>query len=464
MAVATQEKDLHRTNADLARIRELLASLSEEEAAWVEALQDLEHQEQSSRGEIVHGQSSRESREACVGRMVVELEAVRQRSEEVSSQLTARRVEMVASSERKTALAQQLAQQGSLQGETQLRVERSRAAAQAAQKQLDRLSEQIAQTASARDQRISNLESLRGEYEQRQSAHADATANIRGQEARLRELRERLDEVTHGLSKLALQERELSLELGHLVAQVRDRHQAELEHELHRFHLLPRISGPSELRLKDLRAQLERMGEVNLTAVEEHAELAKRHEFLSAQRADLEASLEQLKRAIARIDRTSRERFAQAFDAVNEKFQQVFPRLFGGGRAGLVLVDLGPGLDPGVDIVAQPPGKKLQNVNLLSGGEKALTAVSLIFSIFLIKPTPFCILDEVDAPLDEANVGRYNDLVREMSRQSQFILITHNKKTMEGVDTLYGVTMEEPGVSKLVSVRIKDAANDSQAA
>jgi len=466
MAVATQEKDLHRANADLARIRERLASLIEEDEALAVALQDLEHQEQSSRGEIVHGQSSRESREAGVGRMVVELEAARQRSEEVSSQLTARRVDMVANSERKTALAQQLAQQGSFRGETQGRIERSRAAAAGARKQLERVSEQIAQTTSARDHRLSTLEGLRREYEKRQSAHADATANVREQEARLRELRDRLDELTHGLSKLALQERELSLELGHLVAQVRDRHQADLEQELHRFHLLPRISGPSELRLKDLRAQLERMGEVNLTAVEEHAELSKRHEFLTTQRADLEGSLEQLKRAIARIDRTSRERFAQAFDAVNEKFQQVFPRLFGGGRAGLVLVDLGPGLDPGVDIVAQPPGKKLQNVNLLSGGEKALTAVSLIFSIFLIKPTPFCILDEVDAPLDEANVGRYNDLVREMSRQSQFILITHNKKTMEGVDTLYGVTMEEPGISKLVSVRMRDAvaANDDQAA
>src|SRR5262249_51573152 len=245
----------------------------------------------------------------------------------------------------------------SLKHETRLRIERSRSAALAAQQQLERLSGQVAQTTSARDQRLSLLEGLRREYEQRQSSHADASAKVREQEAKLRELRERLDEVTHGLSKLALQERELSLELGHLAAQVRDRHQAELEHELHRFHLLPRVSGPSEMRLKDLRAQLERMGGVNLTAVEEHAELAKRHEFLNAQRADLEASLEQLKRAIARIDRTSRERFAQAFEAVNEKFQQVFPRLFGGGRAGLVLVDLGPGLDPGVDVVAQPPGK-----------------------------------------------------------------------------------------------------------
>jgi chromosome segregation protein len=466
MAVATQEKDLHRINADLARIRERLASVEEESSIVSQQLGALDQEEHSSRGEIVHGQSNRESREASVGRMVVELEAVRRRAEEVSAELTAHQVRVVANSERKAATDQQLEQLASQRNETQIRLERIRVGLAASRKQMQQLATQITETISQRDERTSALELVRGEYQRRQEAYAEATASVRDQESRVRDLRERLDELTHGLSRLALQERELSLELGHLVAQVRDRHQVELEQELHRFHLLPQVAGATELRVRELRQQVERMGEVNLTAAEEHAELSKRHQFLSAQRTDLEASLEQLKRAIARIDRTSRERFAQAFEAVNEKFQQVFPRLFGGGRAGLVLVDLGPGLEPGVDIVAQPPGKKLQNVNLLSGGEKALTAVSLIFSIFLIKPTPFCILDEVDAPLDEANVSRYNELVREMSHRSQFILITHNKKTMEGVDTLYGVTMEEPGVSKLVSVRMRDAAaaNDSQAA
>ena len=193
--------------------------------------------------------------------------------------------------------------------------------------------------------------------------------------------------------------------------------------------------------------------------------MALRHGFLAGQKKDLEASIKAIRDAIAKIDRTSRERFARTFEVVNDRFQRVFPRLFGGGRAGLLLTEEGPTGEPGVEIVAQPPGKKLQSVTLLSGGEKALTAVALIFAIFLIKPTPFCLLDEVDAPLDEGNVGRYNDLLREMSKQSQFILITHNKRTMEVVDTLYGVTMEEPGISKLVSVRLREAtaANDDQA-
>ena len=257
----------------------------------------------------------------------------------------------------------------------------------------------------------------------------------------------------------------LVIVVGYLEEQIRERCQAELRWEVGRFHLEKPPSDEERQKLEDLKAQAERMGAINLTAIEEYDELATRHAFMSAQKGDLEHSLADLKSAIVKINRTSRERFRETFDRVNEKFQQVFPRLFAGGRAGLVLTqDEGGDGEAGVEIFSQPPGKKLQSVNLLSGGEKALTAVALIFAIFLIKPTPFCLLDEVDAPLDDANVGRYNDLVKEMSKASQFILITHNKRTMEMVDTLYGVTMEEPGVSKLVSVRLSERAREVSAA
>jgi chromosome segregation protein len=295
--------------------------------------------------------------------------------------------------------------------------------------------------------------------------HVELAARIRADDAQLREARQRLDDLTQGLSQLSVEERELAMDLEHLIEQVRERHQLELGEELHRFHLAP-LPANHETRVKELREQVERLGEINLTAIDEHAEVAGRCDFLRRQKQDLENSLLQLRQAIGRIDRTSRERFKKTFELVNDKFQILFPRLFGGGRASLMLTESETGGEPGVEIFAQPPGKKLQSVNLLSGGEKALTAVSLVFSIFLIKPSPFCILDEVDAPLDEANVGRYNDMVREISKQCQFILITHNKRTMEVLDTLYGVTMEEPGVSKLVSVKMRDAiaANENQAA
>jgi chromosome segregation protein len=466
LSLATQEKDLHKANADLMRIRERIGALQKDQAQLGQSLAGLDEEEQSARGEIAHGQSDRQSREDCLRQMGLELESLKERAEALSEEATVKRVKVAASAERREAAARDLEQLRSQQLELAGRVERTRRSLAESEEKLKQIAERVAATHRSQTERARALNDLQGEFRSRQASHADALAQVRQREIQLRELRVRLDELTQGLSQLCLRDRELAMELEHLLSQVRERHQRELDDELHRFHLLPPLKPESESRLKELRAQVERMGEINLTAVEEHAELSKRHDFLSAQQKDLVESLERLKQAIARIDRTSRDRFKQTFEAVNEKFQQVFPRLFGGGRAGLILVDGGPGMEPGVDVVAQPPGKKLQNVNLLSGGEKALTAVSLIFAIFLIKPTPFCILDEVDAPLDEANVGRYDELVREMSSQSQFILITHNKRTMESVDTLYGVTMEEPGVSKLVSVQIRDAeaANDNRAA
>ena len=211
-------------------------------------------------------------------------------------------------------------------------------------------------------------------------------------------------------------------------------------------------------RRSTLQRKIDEIGEVNLTAIDEYREMEERHLFLATQQDDLQRSLDGLQAAITKINRTTRRCFRETFDLINTRFREVFPRLFNGGQAELRLTDEEDLLETGVEIVAQPPGKKLQNVSLLSGGEKALTAVSLIFAIFLIKPSPFCLLDEVDAPLDDANIGRFNDIVAEMCVLSQFIIITHNKRTMEIADNLYGITMEEPGVSKLVSVRISEVS------
>jgi chromosome segregation protein len=196
------------------------------------------------------------------------------------------------------------------------------------------------------------------------------------------------------------------------------------------------------------------MGDINLTAIEEYAEVAERYEFLEKQRADLQAALDDLDRAIEQINKTCRQLFRETFDAVNEKFKAIFPRLFRGGEAELLLTNPDDLLETGLEVNVQPPGKKVQSVTLLSGGEKAMCAIALVFAVFQVKPSPFCLLDEVDAPLDDANIGRFNEIVREMAQTSQIVLITHNKRTMEIADVLYGVTMEEPGISKLVSVRM----------
>jgi chromosome segregation protein len=223
---------------------------------------------------------------------------------------------------------------------------------------------------------------------------------------------------------------------------------------------LPRMNGEElvaeDATYREMRAKLEGMGPVNMMALEEYQETAQRHEFLETQRKDLLEAIENTQNTIKEIDATCREKFEQAFKVINETFQVTFRKLFGGGHGYMKLTDEENSAESGIDIVASPPGKKLQNVLLLSGGEKALTAVSLLVAIFQYAPAPFCILDEVDAPLDEANVGRFTELVREMSAQTQFILITHSKKTMSIAPVMYGVTMQEPGVSKIVSVRFGD--------
>ena len=221
---------------------------------------------------------------------------------------------------------------------------------------------------------------------------------------------------------------------------------------------------PLRDQLQKIRDRLERLGPTNLAAIEEHRELEERYRFLTTQEEDLSKSVASLKEIIARINRTTKEMFLETFNELQQKFVEVFARFFPGGRAELVLVEPQPdpegapagAEEPGVDIAAQPPGKRLKSITMLSGGEKTLTAMALIFASFLIRPTPFCILDEIDAPLDEENIGRFTTVLRELSGAAQFIVITHNKRTMSIADSLFGVTMEEPGVSKLISVRLAD--------
>ncbi len=210
----------------------------------------------------------------------------------------------------------------------------------------------------------------------------------------------------------------------------------------------------AEEAIAELREKIDRMGPVNMMAIEQSKELEERHLFLSTQRQDLIDSIAQTNEAISKIDETTHARFREAFTAINENFQSTFATLFGGGKAGITLLDDNDSLESGIDIIASPPGKRLQSVMLLSGGEKALTAIALMFAIFRYKPSPFCLLDEIDASLDDANIGRFVDMLKSMMDKTQFIIITHSRKTMEIADRLYGVTMEEPGVSKLISIQL----------
>jgi chromosome segregation protein len=298
-------------------------------------------------------------------------------------------------------------------------------------------------------ERRAALESELGEAVQRVQ---ERVAALRATEQRGRELQTSLDERRGAQGQADVASSEIRLRGEHLADAMREKYGSDPASA----EAVEESGDPEEerARVEALRERLQRLGEVNPTAIDELREFEERGSFLRAQRDDLERSLADLERTIQKLNRASRTRFAETFAKANETFQRVFPRLFRGGEGRLVLTNEHDLLETGVEIVVRPPGKRLDTVSLLSGGEKALVAVSLIFSLFLINPTPFCVLDEVDAPLDDANIGRFSQMIREMSAHSQFILITHNKRTMESAELLYGVTMQEPGVSKVISVNL----------
>jgi chromosome segregation protein len=284
----------------------------------------------------------------------------------------------------------------------------------------------------------------------------DVRNELDGRELSLRERRREREMLRGALSDLEVGRARTGSDLDHLA---RECHQALGQTAAEAATTLneedrTRDLEALEVEIQQMRERLDKMGPVNVLAVEQAQEHEERHTFLTAQRQDLLDSIAELDSAIKKIDKTSRERFREAFDVINQHFGEIFKQLFGGGTAGLSLIDEEDILESGIDVMAQPPGKRLQNVMLLSGGEKAMTAISLLFGIFQYKPSPFCILDEVDAPLDEANIGRFVRMLDGLKDKTQFVLITHSRKTMEIADQLYGVTMEEPGVSKLVSVRL----------
>jgi len=388
------------------------------------------------------------------------LTALRQRREE-SAQTTSQHAARVATLEERhrsaAAVLQRIESLFAEMGERVHTLESQIEAAAAEKLQREAENEQLAQQAADLDAERNAAQTRDGllqfETEQLRARLTEIDDLLRNSRQLLDQARDRRGELSAAAAKLQSDAQymsetclnELSIERAALMGDM----------------TLPIVSGDElaaeDQLYRDMRAKLEAMGPVNMMALEEYKETAERHAFLDTQRKDLIASIENTTATIKEIDQISKQKFDEAFTKINENFQATFKKLFGGGHAFMKLTDEENSAESGIDVVASPPGKRLQSVLLLSGGEKALTALALLVGIFQYAPSPFCILDEVDAPLDEANIGRFTDLVKEMSVQTQFVLITHSKKTMSIAPVLYGVTMQEPGVSKLVSVRFGNA-------
>ncbi len=293
---------------------------------------------------------------------------------------------------------------------------------------------------------------LQGEASKTQEILEARRAELELLEKREKDLARELEGIHSELSHMEMKKMEKSMKLNYLKEDIQKTYSIEIE----TAEVPDSVTPEEEENLTQLKERLQKIGPVSLGTLDEYEELKSRYEFLTQQRDDLLNSITALEDTIQKINRTSKKRLEQAFEALNEKFKEVFMTLFGKGKAELQLTE-GSILDAGIEIIAQPPGKRLQNLNLLSGGEKALTALSLLFAGFMIKPTPLCLLDEVDAPLDESNTDRFINLLREMSKNIQFIAITHNRRTMEAADYMYGITMEEPGSSKAISMHLAEA-------
>jgi chromosome segregation protein len=285
---------------------------------------------------------------------------------------------------------------------------------------------------------------------------------VAGKQETMKKRRTDLLSVQERLEKTHLEQVQIDTEIKNILDNFRETHSRDLMEFEERIFTITAPQGELREKLAQIRGQLRDLGQVNLMAPEEFTETKERYDFLTNQMADLTKAREDLENITAEIRAESSALFLVTYNKIKKNFHNMFRRIFGGGRAELRLQDQNHVLESGIEIYAQPPGKKLENITLLSGGEKSMTAVALLFATYMVKPSPFCLLDEIDAALDEQNVGRFVQLLREFGHTSQFIVITHNKKTVTGAGTLLGVTMEESGITKIISVRLENEASAAE--
>ncbi len=412
---------------------------------------------EQKREEAVRLEAEHATAEAALEEQQAQLASLRQKREALQQEAAQVTAELAGLEERRRGAEAAFQRIDRLHADLERRVltvEQQRAAAEAEREQRIRESTELAQRAQTlaaqKDEALAQAHTM--------SAEAQALRQqLATLEAQLKAARASLDQIREDRANRSSEIAKLRSDLEHLeassLAEV-NVEAAALRADTEITHLIDEALTVEEETCRQLRQRIEQMGPVNMMALEEYKETAERHGFLESQRRDLLESIENTQETIREIDQISRTKFDEAFAQINENFSRVFARLFQGGQAFLRIIDAENQAESGLDIVASPPGKKLQNVLLLSGGEKALTALALLMGIFQYRPSPFCILDEVDAPLDETNVGRLTELLNALSAETQFLVVTHSKRMMHSADMIYGVTMQEPGVSKIVSVKL----------
>ncbi|HLL14567.1 MAG TPA: chromosome segregation protein SMC [Pyrinomonadaceae bacterium] len=441
---------------EIERAARHLRVVADDTARLAEERRELEARRTQGLQEAGAAEAARLAATQSVAEAAELLAAERRAAEVEGEQLNRQRMASAAAAERRRATAAELRRMETENADLEARLERHAAEIEEMRSRLEELRLAMAEM----DETSGSVESERAAREAEVAMAAGRLAEAR---ARADALSDELTELNHRAAAARDARATLEVNRAETAARLNYLHEAcmaELAQPLEEIAAAYEADAKFDLeagraRVEELRARVESFGAVNMMALEELAESEERLSFLTTQRQDIIDGIGSTEEALREIKRRSRERFRQAFEEINRNFGQLFLELFGGGRGEMSMIDADDVLESGIDIVAQPPGKRLQNVLLLSGGEKAMAALSLVLAIFRYRPSPFCLLDEVDAPLDEANIGRFTAKIAEMATNTQFIVITHNKRTMEIARALYGVTMEEVGVSKLVSVRFE---------
>jgi len=454
LAIAELSGDMRRDNAELERINAEAAQTEETFARLSEQGEQLiaRHEREVAElgeldGALAAARTAADDTNAAQSAVTVEIDAQQKAMHEAALTVNNLQQELRTTADRREAAFR-------LREEAAGTVSRRSEQVERAHEQQETNREQINEITDRLTGLMQRLEAAERHSVQVREGADEKTGVVDETEKGIKMLRRDLDGYDHEIKSCELELVQLNMKTEHLAEKLAERYQMTLADLSEPTDEAEMDTESLQNRQREISDRIGRMGEVNPNAINEYEEEQKRLDTYLTQKADLDAAIDELKKAIAKINKTSKERFLETFKLVDDKCGEIIPLLFGGGSAKLELTEPDKPLESGVDIIIRPPGKKLQNVNLLSGGEKALSSLGLIFSIFLIKPSPFCLLDEVDAPLDDENVSRFNKLIEKMAEHSQVIIITHNKSTMECVDTLYGVTMQEKGVSKLVSVRL----------
>ncbi|SJZ63260.1 chromosome segregation protein SMC [Selenihalanaerobacter shriftii] len=453
-----KRKDYQQLEKEIDRLETNKEQLNNYSTALSKELESLRDEKQSVSKEIEILTDGNQNIEGAISSIENKIKQIEDKKEDYNEEITNLKVKMASIKQERINLEQEQKRLKDNIQKAKVNIKTKEDEIDRINKKKERQSEQKSSLLKTKENLYEEKENLKSELKNIQEERRDISERINELQQDSQGIRKKLNKVQKSLNDYEVQEAQLEVKLENIGEKLIDNYEVNIEERIDNREPIDN-HDKIETRIKELKKSINKLGHVNLGAIEEYETLKERFDFMKEQHADLIEAKDSLSKVISEIDETMQDKFKKTFDQVKVEFEKIFIELFNGGKAELILDNPDDLLKTGVEINAQPPGKKLQKLSLMSGGEKALTATALIFSLLKVKPSPFYILDEIDAPLDDANVDRFAEYLNELSSIAQFVLITHRKGTMKIADALYGVTMQESGISKMVSLKLTEVAS-----